>query len=90
MNSTFRLQNYVSQIRQIASENRCGAAQAVRMMITNLNVMHEHYKGASDLNYHQLGQQWNALRYKERNKQQQETIALVAKNIPMMSMRAED
>ena len=77
----FNLQDYVPQIVSVAETNKVGAAEAVGLFIANLNTMNDHYKGASELNYRVLGQQWNKLNYKIRNKQRLDVLPLVAKKI---------
>lgn len=80
---SFDLKEYVNDIAAIAAANECGAADAVEYFIVNLRSMSDHYKGAEYLNIRELGQAWNKLNYKERNKQQRETVALVAKKTVM-------
>jgi len=79
----FNLKDYVNDIAAIAAANECGAADAVDYFIINLRSMSDHYKGAEYLNIRELGQAWNKLNYKERNKQQRETVPLVAKKTIM-------
>lgn len=67
----FDLANYTRYILDIASANRCSAADALRLFLKNLATMKEHYVGAPDLNYHKLGQQWNALLSTEKVAQRQ-------------------
>lgn len=77
----FNLKDYVNDIAAIAAANECGAADAVDYFIINLRTMSDHYKGAEYLNIRELGQAWNKLGYKERNKQQKDVVALVAKKV---------
>ena len=77
----FNLQDYIPQIVEIAEANKMGAAGAVEAFVVNLNAMKDHYKGATDINYRLLGQQWNRLSYKIRNKQRIDVVPLVAKKI---------
>lgn len=77
----FDLRDYVNQIVAIAEANKCGAADAVEYFVVNLNSMTDHYKGAEGLNIRELGQQWNRLNYKVRNKQRVDTVSLVAKKV---------
>lgn len=77
----FNLQDYVPQIVSIAESNKVGAPDAVDFFIVNLSTMSDHYKGATNLNFRELGQYWNRLNYKVRNKQRLDTISLVAKKI---------
>ena len=75
----FNLTNYTSEIQSIATTCKCSAEAAVDKFIVNLATMHEHHKGASELNFHELGQQWNKLGYKEKNKQKAAALQQVAK-----------
>ena len=86
----FNLQDYIPQIVGIAEANKVGAADAVEYFVVNLNTMSDHYKGASGINVRDLGQQWNKLNYKVRNKQRKEVVQLVAKKIlpPTTSTRS--
>ena len=88
----FKLADYVSQIAALAEHNKVGAADAVEYFVVNLNSMSEYYKGTSDLNFRDLGQHWNRLNYKERNKQRRDVVALVAKKVlpPSTKSRRED
>ena len=81
----FDLKEYVNDIAAVAAANGCGAADAVEYFIVNLRSMSDYYKGAEYLNIRELGQAWNKLSYKERNKQQREIVALVAKKTVMPS-----
>lgn len=69
----FNLVDHTMDIQKIADTNKCSNEEAVGLFIANLAVMKEHYKGASHLNYHVLGQLWNALTGEERNTQKAET-----------------
>lgn len=69
----FQLSMYTSQILRIADENKCTNDVALQYFITNLTTMKEHYTGASELNYHEIGQQWNKLLSKEKVAQKAET-----------------
>lgn len=79
----FDLKNYVNEIVAIAEKNSVGAADAVEFFIVNLNAMNNHYKGADNLNIRELGQAWNKLNYKVRNKQRIDVVPLVAKKVVM-------
>lgn len=87
----FNLRDYVPEIVAIAEKNNVGAADAVEFFIVNLNTMNNHYKGADNLNIRELGQAWNKLNYKIRNKQRIDVVSLVAKKIvmPARSRREE-
>lgn len=72
----FNLTDYVDSIHGIATANKVSYPEAVYQFITNLTVMREVNKGAPNINFHTLGQEWNKLLYKE--KLSQKTAALKA------------
>ena len=51
--------------------------RAVNHFITNLLVMKEQYPVAPNVNFHELGQQWNRLPSEARNRQKAATISLL-------------
>lgn len=73
----FKLENYIEPIKAIARHNNVSASTAVDQFVTNLIIMREHYKGAPELNYHALGQQWNSLLSDEKIRQKNEVLKLV-------------
>lgn len=75
----FDLTLYTRAIQQIALANKCSDIRAISLFIVNLAIMKEHYKGASHLNYAQLGQQWNQLPSYERIEQERKTKTLLEK-----------
>lgn len=75
----FQLSNYTHQILKIADEQKCSVDVALQCFIANLTTMKEHYTGAVDLNYHQIGQQWNKLLSREKVAQKAETRARLSK-----------
>ena len=75
----FNLSDHTHDIRKIADANNCSPEEGLRLFIANLAVMREHYKGASNLNYHALGQLWNGLSGSERNTQRAEAKARLVK-----------
>lgn len=79
----FNLRDYINEIVAIAERNGVGAADAVEFFVVNLNSMSNHYKGADSLNIRELGQAWNKLNYKVRNKQRTDVVPLVAKRVVM-------
>ena len=76
----FQLSTYTPQILQIAEANDMTPEVAFQCFIANLTTMREHYKGAPDLNYHELGQQWNRLLSQEKVDQKAETLARLSKH----------
>lgn len=79
MEDKFQLRNYTPQIRKIAEANEWSTDLALQKFVENLTTMKEHYKGASELNYHELGQQWNRLLSKEKVAQRADTQARLSK-----------
>ena len=76
----FNLVNYTAHILKIAAANESMTAEtALQCFIANLTTMKEHYRGCPELNYHELGQQWNKLLSKEKVAQKAETLARLQK-----------
>lgn len=76
----FNLVDHTTDILKMAAANNLSSpAAAVQCFIANLTTMKEHYPGCSELNFHELGQQWNRLLSKEKVAQKAETIARVQK-----------
>lgn len=80
---SFNIKDYTEAIASIAMANNCGASDAVDFFVVNLRTMSDYYKGAETLNFRELGQAWNSLSYKERNKQKKDVVPLVAKKVIM-------
>lgn len=57
----FNLSNYISEIRAVGLDR----------FLVNLAVMKEQNPGASRLNFHELGQEWNKLPSAERLEQRE-------------------
>ena len=72
---SFQLSDYTAHIKKIADACHLSVEAATQCFITNLTCMQEHYPGASELNYHQLGQQWNKLRSPEKVAQKADVLA---------------
>lgn len=79
MDKKFNLSDYTHNIQAIAAHNKMSAETAMNSFITNLTVMRETTKGCPDLNFHELGQQWNKLLSKEKVAQKKETLARLQK-----------
>ena len=80
MAEKFNLVEHTSRIMQIAAANEGMTPEtALQCFIANLTTMKEHYKGCPDLNYHELGQQWNKLLSKEKVQQKADTLARLRK-----------
>ena len=75
----FQLSAYTTHVLRIADTQKCTVEVALQCFIANLTTMKEHYKGCPELNYHELGQQWNKLLSKEKVAQKAETLARLRK-----------
>lgn len=73
----FNLSNYISEIRAVG----------LGRFLVNLAVMKEQNPGASRLNFHELGQEWNKLPSAERL-EQRETVEKML-NRPSRTNRGE-
>lgn len=80
MAEKFNLVNHTHHILKLANVNEGMTPEvALQCFIANLTTMKEHYIGCPDLNYHELGQQWNKLLSKEKVAQKAETLARLQK-----------
>ena len=80
MAEKFNLVNHTHNILKVAAANESMSAEvALQCFVANLTTMKEHYKGCPELNYHDLGQQWNKLLSKEKVSQKAETLARLQK-----------
>lgn len=80
MAEKFNLANHTTNILKLAAANeRMSVEVALQCFIANLTTMKEHYEGCPELNYHELGQQWNKLLSKEKVAQKAETLARLQK-----------
>ena len=80
MAEKFNLVNHTHNILKLSAANANMSAEvALQCFIANLTTMKEHYTGCPELNYHELGQQWNKLLSKEKVAQKAETLARLQK-----------
>lgn len=80
MPEKFNLVNHTTHITKLAAANpQMSIEVALQCFIANLTTMKEHYEGCPELNYHELGQQWNKLLSKEKVAQKAETLARLQK-----------
>ena len=80
MPEKFNLVNYTNYILKLAAANENMTVEvALQCFLANLTTMKEHYEGCPDLNYHELGQQWNKLLSKEKVAQKAEALARLQK-----------
>ena len=80
MAEKFNLANHTHNILKMAAANEgMTVEEALNRFVVNLVTMKEHTNGCPDLNFHELGQQWNKLLSKERVAQKAETLARLQK-----------
>lgn len=80
MAEKFNLINHTHDILKMAADNdQMSPETALQCFIANLTTMKEHYSGCPELNFHELGQQWNKLLSKEKVAQKHETLARLRK-----------
>lgn len=80
MAEKFNLVNHTHHILKLANATEGMTPEvALQCFIANLTTMKEHYTGCPDLNYHELGQQWNKLLSKDKVAQKAETLARLQK-----------
>ena len=80
MPEKFNLVNHTTNILKIAAANpNMSVEVALQCFIANLSTMKEHYEGCPELNYHELGQQWNKLLSQEKVAQKADTLARLQK-----------
>lgn len=80
MAEKFNLVNHTHNILKMSTVNEgMSPEEAMQCFIVNLTTMKEHTKGCPDLNFHELGQQWNKLLSKEKVAQKAETLARLQK-----------
>ena len=80
MATKFNLVDYTPQVLKIAEEDgKIDVEVALQRFIENLICMKEHHKGCPELNYHELGQQWNKLLSREKVAQKKEALARLQK-----------
>ena len=73
------ISDYTQEVLQIAKANSLSIEEAFDRFLANLAVMREHYKGAKSINYHELGQKWNALPNAEKLAQKANMRARLSK-----------
>ena len=75
----FNLNDYTAHVLRIADIQKCTVDVALQCFVANLTTMKEHYEGASDLNYHELGQRWNKLLSRDKVAQKAEARERLSK-----------
>lgn len=82
----FVLANYEKEIRNYMNIKDLEPAKAVEHLVVNLRVMKDFYPISSEMNFRDLGQQWNNLPSDDRIKQQRDLVATL-KRSPRSSRR---
>ena len=71
----FVLANYEKEVRNYMNIKDLEPAKAVEHLVVNLRVMKDFYPISSEMNFRDLGQQWNNLPSDDRIKQQRDLVA---------------
>ena len=71
----FILANYEKEVRNYMNAKDLEPAKAVEHLMVNLRVMKDFYPISSEMNFRDLGQQWNNLPSDDRIKQQRDLVA---------------
>lgn len=82
----FVLANYEKEVRNYMNIKDLEPAKAVEHLMVNLRVMKDFYPISSEMNFRELGQQWNNLPSDDRIKQQRDLVATL-KRSPRSSRR---
>lgn len=82
----FILTNYEKEVRNYMNNKDLEPAKAVEHLVVNLRVMKDFYPISSEMNFRDLGQQWNNLPSDDRIKQQRDLVATL-KRSPRSSRR---
>ena len=73
----FNLKDHLPEIRSVGLDK----------FVVNLAVMKEQNRGAPNLNFHELGRQWNNLTSKERINQKEEVAKLLDRNLGLSKVK---
>ena len=76
----FVLANYEKEIRNYMNIKDLEPAKAVEHLVVNLRVMKDFYPISSEMNFRDLGQQWNNLPSDDRIKQQRDLVATLKRS----------
>lgn len=76
----FVLANYEKEVRNYMSIKDLEPAKAVEHLVVNLRVMRDFYPISSEMNFRDLGQQWNNLPSDDRIKQQRDLVATLKRS----------
>lgn len=76
----FVLANYEKEVRNYMNIKDLEPAKAVEHLVVNLRVMKDFYPISSEMNFRNLGQQWNNLPSDDRIKQQRDLVATLKRS----------
>lgn len=76
----FILANYEKEVRNYMNIKDLEPAKAVEHLVVNLRVMKDFYPISSEMNFRELGQQWNNLPSDDRIKQQRDLVATLKRS----------
>lgn len=76
----FVLANYEKEVRNYMNIKDLEPAKAVEHLVVNLRVMKDFYPISSEMNFRDLGQQWNNLPSDDRIKQQRDLVATLKRS----------
>lgn len=76
----FILANYEKEVRNYMNIKDLEPAKAVEHLMVNLRVMKDFYPISSEMNFRDLGQQWNNLPSDDRIKQQRDLVATLKRS----------
>lgn len=76
----FILANYEKEVRNYMNIKDLEPAKAVEHLVVNLRVMKDFYPISSEMNFRDLGQQWNNLPSDDRIKQQRDLVATLKRS----------
>lgn len=76
----FILANYEKEVRNYMNNKDLEPAKAVEHLVVNLRVMKDFYPISSEMNFRDLGQQWNNLPSDDRIKQQRDLVATLKRS----------
>lgn len=71
----FVLANYEKEVRNYMNIKDLEPTKAVEHLVVNLRVMKDFYPISSEMNFRDLGQEWNKLPSDDRIKQQRDLVA---------------
>lgn len=77
----FILANYEKEVRNYMNIKDLEPTKAVEHLVVNLRVMKDFYPISSEMNFRDLGQQWNNLPSDDRIKQQRDLVATLKRSL---------